>query len=255
MAHWAASAMGTPEVEGLMLLHESFTEAWYGRMQKARDLVHRASTGAQRNGSKEKAALYLTDLAVFDAAIGADRVARKETEAGMKLALTGEARDEGALALAIVGDDTKAEKLANDIQTLESRDSRARRYWLPAIQAELALQRKHPEQALTLLGQAEVLDTLHIHMVPTYLRGNAYMMLHDGNHAAMEFQKFIDRGGVVRNSPFGQLARVGLARAYAMQGETARARGIYETFLKDWKDADSDIPILKQARSEYAALH
>jgi DNA-binding winged helix-turn-helix (wHTH) protein/tetratricopeptide (TPR) repeat protein len=254
MAHWAASAMGRPEAEGLVLLHQSFTEAWYGRMQSARDLVGRASTGAQRNGSKERAAIYLTDLAVFDAAIGADRMARKETEAGMKLALTGEARDEGALALAIVGDDAKAERLVNDIQTLEARDSRARRYWLPAIQAELALQRKHPEQALALLGQAEIVDALHIHMVPTYFRGNAYLMLHDGNRAAMEFQKFVDRGGVVRNSPFGQLARLGLARAYEMQGDTARARGIYETFLKDWKDADSDIPILKQARSEYAAL-
>jgi hypothetical protein len=118
----------------------------------------------------------------------------------------------------------------------------------------LALQRKHPEQALTLLGQAEVIDTLHIHMVPTYLRGNAYMMLHDGNRAAMEFQKFIDRRGVVRNSPFGQLARLGLGRAYAMQGDAPKARAAYQDFLTTWKDADPDVPILIQAKAEYDKL-
>ena len=91
-------------------------------------------------------------------------------------------------------------------------------------------------------------------MFPAYLRGEAYLMLHDGNRAAAEFQKFIDHRGLVRNSPWGPLARLGLARAYAMQGDTTKARTAYQDFLTLWKDADPDIPILKQAKAEYARL-
>jgi predicted Zn-dependent protease len=93
-----------------------------------------------------------------------------------------------------------------------------------------------------------------IFLCPAYLRGQAYLMLHDGNAAAAEFQKFIDHRGVVVNFPWGALARLGLARAYAMQGDTAKARAAYQDFLTLWKDADPDIPILKEAKAEYAKL-
>jgi hypothetical protein len=95
---------------------------------------------------------------------------------------------------------------------------------------------------------------LTIFLCPVYLRGEAYLMLHDGNRAAAEFQKFIDHRGVAMNFPWGALARLGLARAYALQRDTAKARAAYQDFLTLWKDADSDVPILKQARAEYAEL-
>ncbi len=88
-------------------------------------------------------------------------------------------------------------------------------------------------------------------MFPVYLRGEAYLMLHDGKHAAAEFQKYIDHRGLVRNSPWGALARLGLARAYAMQEDSTKARTAYQDFLTLWKDADPDIPILKRAQAEY----
>jgi hypothetical protein len=95
---------------------------------------------------------------------------------------------------------------------------------------------------------------LAIFLCPVYLRGGAYLMLHDGNRAAAEFQKFIDHRRLVGNFPWGALARLGLARAYAMQGDTAKARAAYQDFLTIWKDADPDIPILKQAKAGYAKL-
>jgi hypothetical protein len=93
-----------------------------------------------------------------------------------------------------------------------------------------------------------------VYLCPVYLRGQAYLMLHDGSAAAVEFQKFIDHRGVVMNFPWGALARLGLARAYAIQGDTAKARAAYQDFFTLWKDADPDVPALKQARAEYAKL-
>ena len=138
-------------------------------------------------------------------------------------------------------------------------DTLVQRYWLPTIRAAVALQRKDPNRAIELLKVASTVELgeitqFTISLCPVYLRGEAYLMLHDGNRAAAEFQKFIDHRGVVMNFPCGALARLGLARAYAMQGDTAKARSAYQDFLTLWKDADPDIPILMQAKAEYAKL-
>src|ERR1035437_10045619 len=138
-------------------------------------------------------------------------------------------------------------------------DTLVQRYWLPTIRAAVALQRKDPNRAIELLKVASTVELgeitqFTIFLCPVYLRGEAYLMLHDGNRAAAEFQKFIDHRGVVMNFPCSALARLGLARAYAMQGDTAKARSTYQDFLTLWKDADPDIPILKQAKAEYAKL-
>jgi eukaryotic-like serine/threonine-protein kinase len=138
-------------------------------------------------------------------------------------------------------------------------DTLVQRYWLPAIRAGVALERKDPNRATELLqvpSTIELGDPVQptIFLCPAYLRGEAYLMLHDGNLAAAEFQKFIDHRGLVVNFPWGALARLGLARAYAMQGNTAKARVAYQDFLTLWKDADPGIPILKQAKAEYAKL-
>jgi predicted Zn-dependent protease len=134
------------------------------------------------------------------------------------------------------------------------------RYWLPTIRAGIALERQDPNRAIELLKMASTIElssptaALTISLCPVYLRGEAYLMLHDGNRAAAEFQKFIDHRGQVVNFPWGALARLGLARAYAMQGDTAKARAAYQDFLTIWKDADPDVPVLKQAKAEYAKL-
>ena len=128
------------------------------------------------------------------------------------------------------------------------------------VLAEAQEQAAGKETVLKALGNAasavelSVPASLAIYLCPAYLRGEAYLMLHDGNRAAAEFQKFIDHRGVVGNFPWGALARLGLARAYAMQGDTAKAKAAYQDFLTLWKDADPDIPILKEAKAEYAKL-
>jgi hypothetical protein len=122
------------------------------------------------------------------------------------------------------------------------------------------LERKDPNRAIELLKDASTLELgqatsgLNIFLCPAYVRGEAYLMLHDGNAAAAEFQKFIDHRGVVVNFPWGALARLGLARAYAMQGDTAKAKAAYQDFLTLWKDADPDTPVFVAAKAEYRKL-
>jgi eukaryotic-like serine/threonine-protein kinase len=134
------------------------------------------------------------------------------------------------------------------------------RYRLPTIKAAIALQRNDPNQAIELL---QVTSPIELgdegHLIPAYLRGQAYLMLHDGNRAAQEFQKFADHRGLIANFPLGALARLGVARAYALEAQTdpaarEKARTAYQDFLTLWKDADPDIPIYKQAEAEYAKL-
>ena len=134
-------------------------------------------------------------------------------------------------------------------------DTLVQRYRLPTIRAAVALQHKDPNRAIELLERASPIKLGDANnLLPVYLRGEAYLMLHDGTRAAAEFQKFIDHYGLVVNFPWGALARLGLARAYAMQGSTTKERAAYQEFLTLWKNADPDVPILIQAKAEYAKL-
>ena len=138
-------------------------------------------------------------------------------------------------------------------------DTLVQRYWLPTTRAGVALERKDPNRAIELLkvvSAIELAGTTNsaILVCPAYVRGQAYLMVHDGSRAAAEFQKFIDHRGLVMNFPWGSLARLGIARAYAVQENNAKARGAYQDFLTIWKDADPDVPILKEAKAEYARL-
>jgi tetratricopeptide (TPR) repeat protein len=152
-----------------------------------------------------------------------------------------------------------AEKLAAELDHEFPLDTLVQRYWLPTIRAGLALQRKDPNRAIELLQASSTIELsaptgVNGFLCPVYLRGEAYLMLHDGKAAAAEFQKFIDHWGVVANFPWGALARLELPRAYAIQGDTTKARTAYQDFLTLWRDADSDVPILKQAKTEYAKM-
>jgi tetratricopeptide (TPR) repeat protein len=214
---------------------------------------------AQHNDAKESAAAYQAAAALREVGSGNREQARAEANAALKLAPNRDVRAMAALALGRAGDTAGAEKLAAELDKTFPLDTLVQRYWLPTIRAGVALERKDPNRAIELLKAASTIELsnpamITVYMCPAYLRGEAYLMLHDGNRAAAEFQKFIDHRGLVVNFPWGALARLGLARAYAMQGDTAKARAAYQDFLTLWKDADPDIPILQQAKAEYAKL-
>jgi tetratricopeptide (TPR) repeat protein/predicted Ser/Thr protein kinase len=281
MAQLVSAAMGKPGSEDLMLATQADTEGWYGKLKDAHELTGRAMDSAQRNDAKESAAAYQAAAALREAEAGNREQARAEANAAVKLAPNRDVRAIAALALARAGDTAGAEKLAAELDKAFPLDTLVQRYWLPTIRAGVALERKDPNRAIELLKVASTVELssptyLAIFLCPAYARGEAYLMLHDGNRAAAEFQKFIDHRGGVMNFPWGALARLGLARAYALeagvgaglvpapvgrprgaplqQDSLAKARAAYQDFLTIWKDADPDIPILKEAKGEYAKL-
>ena len=260
MAQLVAAAMGKPGAEDLLLAAQADTEGWHGRLKNAHELTGQAMDSAQHNDAKETAAGYQAEAALREVESGNREEARAEANAALKLAPNRDVRAMAALALARAGDTARAEKLTTELDKTFPLDTLVQRYWLPTIRAGIALERKEPNRAIELLKVASTIEfssataDLTIVLCPVYLRGEAYLMLHDGNRATAEFQKFIDHRGVVVNFPWGALARLGLARAYAMQGDTAKAKTAYQDFLTLWKDADPDIPILKEAKAEYAKL-
>jgi len=275
-----SAAMGKPGYEDELLTRQADTEGWYGKLKNARELTGRAMDSAEHNDAKESAAAYQAAAALCEVESGNREQARAEANAALELAPNRDVREMAALALGRAGDRAGAEKLAAELDKTFPLDTLVQRYWLPTIRAAVALERKDPDRAIELLKVASTVElsvptNLVIFLCPVYLRGEAYLMLHDGNRAAAEFQKFIDHRGLVENFPWGALARLGLARAYALeagvgaglvpaqghpqgaplqQDALAKAHAAYQDFLTLWKDADPDIPILKEAKAEYAKL-
>ena len=279
MAQLVSAAMGKPGTEDLLLAAQADTEGWYGKLKNAHELTGRAMDSAQHNDANERAAAYQAAAALREVESGNREQARAEAHAALKLAPNRDVRAMAALALARAGDVAGAEKLAAELDKAFPLDTLVQRYWLPTIRAGVALERQDPHRAIELLKAASTVELGgSLNLAPVYLRGEAYLMLRDGNAAAAEFQKFIDHRGVVMNFPWGALARLGLARAYAMQAglpvaavydrrkedgarraplqqdALAKARAAYQDFLTLWKDADPGIPILKEAKAEYAKL-
>jgi len=259
MARIVSAAAGKPGAEEPLLAIQADTEGWYGKLKNAHELTGRAMDSALHNNAKEAAAAYQARAALRDVEPGCREQARAEAEAAVKLAKDRDVWVIAALALALAGDTAGAEKLAAELDKTFPLDTLVQSYWLPAIRAGVALQSKDPDRAIELLKVVSPVELggqpmLGTYMIPAYVRGEAYLMLHDGNGAAVEFQKFIDHRGLVATFSWGALARLGLARAYALQGDTVKARAAYQDFLTLWKDADPDVPILKEAKAEYAKL-
>lgn len=260
MARLAASVAGKRNVEDAMLGAQACTEAWYGRLKAARVFTRRAMDSALDNGAKETAAGYQVTEALFEADSGGWEQGRIDANAAVKLAPNRDVQAMAAVALAQARDTGSAEKLAAKLDKDFPLDTLVQRYWLPLIRAAIVLQRKDPNRAIELLEVASPIELAggpnisNDGIWPAYVRGEAYLMLHDGNRAAAEFQKYIDHRGLVRNLQIGMLGRLGLARAYALQGDTTKARAAYQDVLTTWKDADPDLPILIQAKAEYAKL-
>jgi len=263
---------GHPESEHFGLALASDTEAYAGHLGKARELTKRSVESAVRADSKENGAIYKENAALLEAAFGNSANAKQAAAEGLKLAPNSQSVEvEAALAFAMASDAARAESLAQDLNKRFPLDTQMQSLWLPAIQAQSALDRKNPVDALNRLqaaapielGQIVFVNNLSC-MYPTYVRGESYVAAGQGNAAAAEFQKILDHGGIVWNCWTGALAHLGVARANALQARTSqgadadaartRALAAYKDFLTLWKDADLEIPILKEAKAEYAKL-
>ncbi|MFZ0522228.1 MAG: protein kinase [Candidatus Acidiferrales bacterium] len=267
---------GNPE-ENYGLALASDTEAYAGCLSKARELTKRAVDSAIRADSKENAAIFQAIAAQREAAFGNAAEARQSATEALKLDSASQGVGvEVALAFAMAGDTTRADSLAQDLGKRYPLDTQMQSLWLPAIQAQVALNKKNPTAALNALQAAtSPLELGQIGFVinfsclyPTYVRGEAYLAAGQGSAAAAEFQKILDHSGIVWNCWTGALARLGVARANALQAQTlsktsqnadadaarVRALAAYKGFLTLWKDADPNIPILITAKSEYAKL-
>jgi eukaryotic-like serine/threonine-protein kinase len=259
MARLGSTATGKPGTEDLLLAVQGDTAGWYGNLKKARDLTRQAMDSAQNNDAKETAAVYQAMAALREVESGNRERARVDAVAALKLAPNQYVQVLTALSLARAGDTAEAERVANELAKIFPLDTLVQRYWLPAIRAAVALERKTPDRAIELLKTSSALELSQSRgsgtvLLPVYVRGEAYLVLRDGKAAAAEFQKFIDHRGLVVNFPWGALARLGLARAYALSGDRAKAMAAYQEFLTIWKDADPDVPALQQAKAEYAGL-
>jgi len=254
---WAAARSGE---EDWLLSAQSDTEAYFGRVAKAQEFSQRAVDSARRADAKETAALWQVDLALRQAEFGNSSSARRSALAAMALAPGREVRGLSALALARAGDAVQAQKVSEGLNRDFPRHTIVQGYWVPSIRAAIELNAKKADRALEVLKTTAPYELSQSQpfnvgmMYPAYLRGQAYLLARQGKEAAAEFQKIIDHRGIVLNFPLGALTRLGLARAYALQGDTAKARAAYQEFLTLWKDADPDIPILRQAKAEYANL-
>src|SRR5579872_2504334 len=263
---WFASSPGDAE-EGLALASD--TEAYRGHPGKALELTKRAADSAIRADNKESGAGDLADAALREAAYGYSADARRLVAEALKLAPESPgAAIEGALAFAMVGDTTRAESLAKDLNKRFPLDTQMQSLWLPAIHAQLALARKDPVSALNMLQPSPIEFGTMIFgntcLYRQYVRGEAYLADGQGSAATVEFGKILEHSGLVLNCWTGVLAHLGVARANALQSRTSkgadadaarvRALAAYKDFLTLWKDADSDIPILKRAKEEYGRL-
>jgi DNA-binding winged helix-turn-helix (wHTH) protein/tetratricopeptide (TPR) repeat protein len=227
---------------------QAHAEAYHGKLMSARKLLR---------PEKRNCGETCVDLSLIEAYFGDAQKARLDAEAAMK----SNVKRDGyipvltlALASALAGDLTRAEKLSADVDRDEPLSTEVQRDWLPTIRAAMALAHKDADKAVELLGGISPYEMGVVRLIPRYERGLAYLMLHNGSAAAPEFQKIVDHPAIVGISPIGALAHLGLARAYALQGDTTKSRAAYHDFFTLWKDADPDVPILREAKTECAKL-
>jgi predicted Ser/Thr protein kinase/Flp pilus assembly protein TadD len=260
MERQVASEMGKTGVEDQMLFLESETAACSGEFAKSRELTRRAADSAQRTGEKETAAEYQAHAAIREALAGNMDFAKQEAQAALAQASGREAESLSAIALGLAGDSAQTERLAADLGKRFPQDTIEQFDYLPMIRAAIAFDSGDGKRAIDALAASapyelgETNSFFTFALYPVYLRGEAYLAAKQGTAAVTEFQKILDHAGVVGNEPIGALAHLGLGRAYALLADSAKARTAYQDFLALWKDADPDIPILKQAKAEYAKL-
>lgn len=254
-----AWAMGKPGDEDTLLSMDSDTEAYYGRVERARRLTQQSVDSAIHAGYPETAALWQVNAALREAEWGDFPAARAGVDEALKLSQGRDVKLIAAFTLARSGDTQRVRSLVQELKRDYPADSLLRLYWLSCIDAAVALDPGDAQQALADLKTAQPYElgganTFINYLYPAYLRGQAYLLAHDGVAAAAEFRKLPEHSGVVTNFVTGALAHLELGRAYALAGDSTQAKAAYQDFFSLWKDADPRIPVLLQARAEYAKL-
>jgi eukaryotic-like serine/threonine-protein kinase len=250
----ALASVAGKDNEPAMLEMQANTEAYHGRMGRSRQYSKRAIELSRGSGSRSLVALRESLAAMREAEVGDYALAHQHVDAALKEKPDGVVLPMIAQLLAITGDSARAGSFCRTLQKDNPSNTFIRELWLPLIYAEMASQGNDPTSALTAVEPALAFNFGSARLYPAYFRGQVFLQAHDGAAAAAEFQKVIDNPTVVANLPYGALARLGLARAYALQGDGGRARDAYKEFLMVWEDADEDVPVLKEAQAEYAKL-
>jgi eukaryotic-like serine/threonine-protein kinase len=256
-----AATSGKPG-EDVLFSFASDTESFYGRLSSARELSKKAVDSAARSGSKETAAEWQMDAALWEAEFNDVARSRQDIASALDAAATRDVNTLAALALARIGDVDRAKHMADDLAKQFPLNTVINHYWLPAIYAAIEIRRGNPTKAIEILQTTEAYELgtplpqfeVGGSLYPVYLRGAAYLSLGQGKEAAAEFGKFVSQRGVAVNCPLAALAHLQRGRAYALAGDSVKARSSYQEFFALWKDADSDIPVLKQAKTEYQQI-
>ena len=258
MERQVAWGAGRPGEEDQLLSIHADTQAYYGRLEKARDLARRAADSAVRSDAKETGAQWIAFQGLREAEVGNAAAARQSITRALTLAPGRDVKVISAVALARTGETAQSRALLEALQKSEATNTYLKVYWFPVIEASIAMAQQAPDRAVIALEPSLPYELGSpppgIQMYPAYIRGLAYLAQKNGPAAAAEFQKFIDHPGIVQNFLLGSLAHLQLARAYVVSGDTAKAKTAYRDFLNLWKDADPDVPILKEAKAEYAKL-
>lgn len=263
LQHEAALARARPGGENWMSAREALVAAYSGHLAEARTISQRAVDQALQASQPERAALWQAGAAIREALFGNGPAAARDASASLKMSRDREVEYGAAVALAISGDASQAQLLADDLERRSPENTAVRFSYLPVVHALLALDRGDPGSAVDLLQAAgphelgvpaSSISGLFGALYPIYVRGSSFLAAHRGAQAAAEFQKILDHRGIVVSDPVGALARLQLGRAYALTGDTVRARAAYKEFLDLWKDADRDIPVWQAANDEYSRL-
>ena len=272
MAQLVAGAAGVPGVEDAFLVNQALTAAFSGRLRKSREYSQEAAASAQRSEGKDAAAGCVASAALVEALFGNVAEARRQASAALALSTARDNQYTATLALAFAGDVVRAQALADNLAQRFPDDTVAQFNYLPALRAQIALNRKDPQKAIEELRAAAPYELgapgqslfAYENLYPIYVRGEAYLAAHQGSEAAAEFQKILDHRGIALNEPIGALAHLQLGRAYSLAAQSlqgadaaaalAHARSAYHDFLTLWANADPDIPLLTQAKAESAHL-
>jgi eukaryotic-like serine/threonine-protein kinase len=261
MAQQVAWSAGKTGVEDVFLAMEADTAAYGGQLRKAREFTRQAAASAERADEKETAASYLAAAALREAFVGNSNLAREGAAAALRLTNSRDVQFIAAMAYAAGNDASKAQTLVDDSKKRFPEDTVAQFVEIPTIEGQVALAHRDSSKALEIvqtssryelgqLGAGSFTPALY----PVWVRAEAYRMAGQGAEAVREYQKILDHRGAVTNGIIGALAHLGMARAYALQGDTAKARVAYQDFFALWKDADPDVPVLVAAKAEYAKL-
>lgn len=261
MGQHAQSQLGRPGIEDMMLAVQADSAAYFGEYTKAGQFTNHAVISAQQAGERETAAGYEADAALRAALVGNRIESRRLAQATLSLSVGKDAQAAAALAFALSGEDHRADALATKLELSFPEDTVVKSIYLPTIRAEIELSRQNFGEAIRILEAVEpyeygspVQAVLSLSLYPAYIRGLSYLASRQPSKGAAEFQKIIDHQGVVGFELIGPLAHVGLARARAMAGDAAGARSEYERFFALWKNADANLPILRQSKSELSQL-